>query len=303
MAKNKINQLSHSDLRLLNIFKEVVECNGVTPAQEKLSKNKATISIALSDLETRLGFSLCQRGRGGFKLTSEGEVIYRAYLALHEGIDNFTNIINSIDEKNRGRLRLYIDDSFISHREMLVTNTLQRVSQQFPNINLNLIMGNSQTAKEQLLNDEVDIAVMQLTTKDNELTSFELYKEKEYLYASSSHTIFKRSYLDISKKDIFQLPIIKSNYSNSVDWSYFNAKATTDDKEATAFLILTNEFVGYLPSFYAKQWLDSGRMRVLRPQDFNHRINYYVVLKKSRLNELLIKNWLDCFKDIIVNEK
>ena len=81
MAKNKINQLSHSDLRLLNIFKEVVECNGVTPAQEKLSKNKATISIALSDLETRLGFSLCQRGRGGFKLTSEGEVIYRAYLA------------------------------------------------------------------------------------------------------------------------------------------------------------------------------------------------------------------------------
>lgn len=303
MAKNKINQLSHSDLRLLNIFKEVVECNGVTPAQEKLSKNKATISIALSDLETRLGFSLCQRGRGGFKLTSEGEVIYRAYLALHEGIDNFTNIINSIDEKNRGRLKLYIDDSFISHREMLVTNTLQRVSQQFPNINLNLIMGNSQTAKEQLLNDEVDIAVMQLTTKDNELTSFELYKEKEYLYASSSHTIFKRSYLDISKKDIFQLPIIKSNYSNSVDWSYFNAKATTDDKEATAFLILTNEFVGYLPSFYAKQWLDSGRMRVLRPQDFNHRINYYVVLKKSRLNELLIKNWLDCFKDIIVNEK
>jgi DNA-binding transcriptional LysR family regulator len=88
MAKKTINQFSHSDLRLLNIFKVVVENNGVTPAQDVLGKNKATISIALSDLETRFGFSLCQRGRGGFKLTPEGEVIYRAYLALHEGIDN-----------------------------------------------------------------------------------------------------------------------------------------------------------------------------------------------------------------------
>ncbi|MDN3684982.1 hypothetical protein QW180_20990 [Vibrio sinaloensis] len=56
-------------------------------------------------------------------------MIYRAYLALHEGIDNFTNVINSIDETTRGELRIYIDDNFINHQEMLVTHTLQKVSQ------------------------------------------------------------------------------------------------------------------------------------------------------------------------------
>ncbi|MFM2577572.1 LysR family transcriptional regulator [Vibrio fortis] len=299
MAKKTINQFSHSDLRLLNIFKVVVENNGVTPAQDVLGKNKATISIALSDLETRFGFSLCQRGRSGFKLTPEGEVIYRAYLALHEGIDNFTNVINSIDETTRGELRIYIDDNFINHQEMLVTHTLQKVSQKFPNINLYLTMGSSQAAKEKLSHDEVDIAVMQRTTPDAGLTYLDLYKEKEYLYASSNHTIFRRSYLDISKTDILQLPTIQSNYSNGVEWSRYNTKATTDDKEATAFLILTDEFTGYLPSFYAKQWLDSGRMKALRPQDFNNRIDYCVVMKTTRCNELLIKTWLDCFDDIL----
>ncbi|UTV30732.1 LysR family transcriptional regulator [Photobacterium atrarenae] len=303
MAKKTINHLSHSELRLLNIFKVVAENNGITSAQEILSKNKATISIALSDLETRLGFSLCQRGRAGFKLTPEGEVVFRSYLSLHDSIINFTNAVNSIDESTHGSLSIYIDDNFINHQKMRITDTLKKLSQKFPNINIYLAMGCSTKAKEKLVNDEVDITVMQKTSMDTGLIYTELYKEKEYLYASSHHHIFRRSHIDLSTAEIMQLPTVQSSYSYCVNWDKYNTKATTDDKEATAFLILTDEFTGFLPSFYAKQWVDAGRMKALKPQELNNSIDYCVAVKPSRTNELLIKIWLDCFNSIIEQEQ
>ncbi len=67
-------QLSDTDLRLLKIYRKVVECGGFSAAEIALQISRAAISMAMNDLETRLGLRLCQRGRGGFALTEEGAV-------------------------------------------------------------------------------------------------------------------------------------------------------------------------------------------------------------------------------------
>ncbi|KFC50427.1 LysR family transcriptional regulator, partial [Halomonas sp. SUBG004] len=59
--------MSDYDIRLVRIFlKTVVECGGFTAAETTLGISRSAISQHMSDLESRLGFSLCQRGRGGF---------------------------------------------------------------------------------------------------------------------------------------------------------------------------------------------------------------------------------------------
>lgn len=42
-------------------------------AQQELGISVSAISNAMSQLEGQLGFSLCQRGRGGFALTEKGQ--------------------------------------------------------------------------------------------------------------------------------------------------------------------------------------------------------------------------------------
>jgi LysR family transcriptional regulator, transcriptional activator for bauABCD operon len=72
MANFFQGQLAETDLRLLRVFHTVAEKGGFTAAEVTLGKSKSAISADVSALESRLGVTLCQRGRGGFSLTSEG---------------------------------------------------------------------------------------------------------------------------------------------------------------------------------------------------------------------------------------
>ena len=60
----------------------VVACGGFAAAELELNINRSTISRHIKDLETRLGVTLCRRGRGGFALTREGEQVYTSALKM-----------------------------------------------------------------------------------------------------------------------------------------------------------------------------------------------------------------------------
>ena len=53
-----IGQLSDADLRLLRVFKAVVDCGGMAAAELELNIGTSTISRHIKDLETRLGLVL-----------------------------------------------------------------------------------------------------------------------------------------------------------------------------------------------------------------------------------------------------
>ena len=95
-ARAVLGQLSDMDLRLLQIFKSVVECGGMSAAELELNVGTSTLSRHMKDLETRLGMVLCRRGRAGFSLTPEGHQVYEATLQLLGGVDLFRSRIDDI---------------------------------------------------------------------------------------------------------------------------------------------------------------------------------------------------------------
>jgi hypothetical protein len=54
------------DLHLLRLFVTVVEAGGFSAAQGVLGLSQPSISQQMAKLETRLGYRLCSRGKGGF---------------------------------------------------------------------------------------------------------------------------------------------------------------------------------------------------------------------------------------------
>jgi DNA-binding transcriptional LysR family regulator len=70
------------DLRLLRVFRSVVDCGGMSAAELELNIGTSTVSRHVKDLETRLSLVLCRRGRGGFALTDEGQRVYDEALAF-----------------------------------------------------------------------------------------------------------------------------------------------------------------------------------------------------------------------------
>ena len=69
-------KLTTPDLGLLRVFVTVVHSGGFSAARTELNVSQPTISMKISDLEARLGMRLCERGRAGFKLTAEGQLVY-----------------------------------------------------------------------------------------------------------------------------------------------------------------------------------------------------------------------------------
>jgi DNA-binding transcriptional LysR family regulator len=60
------------DLLALRSFRAVAEGGSFAAAQAALGVSQSTISERLARLESTIGASLCERGRGGFRLTEEG---------------------------------------------------------------------------------------------------------------------------------------------------------------------------------------------------------------------------------------
>ena len=105
-TKNRaiLGQLSDMDLRLLQVFKTVVECGGMSAAELELNIGTSTVSRHVKDLETRLGLVLCRRGRAGFALTQEGQRVYDETLRLLAAVDGFRSSVDDIHHRMGGQL-------------------------------------------------------------------------------------------------------------------------------------------------------------------------------------------------------
>jgi DNA-binding transcriptional LysR family regulator len=67
-----LTTVSDLDVRLIRVFLAIVDAGGLSAAQVSLNVGQPTLSSQLATLETRLGFTLCERGRGGVRLTVKG---------------------------------------------------------------------------------------------------------------------------------------------------------------------------------------------------------------------------------------
>jgi LysR family transcriptional regulator, transcriptional activator for bauABCD operon len=120
-----VPSLSNIDLKLLRVFMTVARSGGFSLAQTDLNVSQATISIHIKNLETRLGLTLCQRGRSGFALTEDGQRVYDAANALFNHLEDFQSIVLG-HEKLVGELQIGIIDNAIFHPSFKLSEAIQK---------------------------------------------------------------------------------------------------------------------------------------------------------------------------------
>ena len=104
-----MRRLQDIDLKSLRVFKAIVEAGGLAGAQAVLNSSQSTLSTQLGDLEKRLGFRLCRRGRGGFALTQQGQRLLEAledYLEFGDAVAHGAVQVRSVSLSG-GQLLFY----------------------------------------------------------------------------------------------------------------------------------------------------------------------------------------------------
>ena len=133
-----LGQLGDMDLRLLRVFKAVVDCGGMAAAELELNIGTSTISRHVKDLEVRLGMTLCRRGRGGFALTAEGEQIYAETIRLLASTEAFRASVDAIHKRLGGQLHVALFDKTASNPAAHIGAAIALFCEQAPDVSLNL---------------------------------------------------------------------------------------------------------------------------------------------------------------------
>ncbi len=127
MKKDKTllpRQLGDAHIRLLRIYKVVIESGGFAAAEVDLNISRPAISLAISELESLLNMKLCHRGRAGFSITEQGEEVYQSTLQLLGSIENFRTQMNAINTELVGELNIGITDNLVTSEQMRITRSL-----------------------------------------------------------------------------------------------------------------------------------------------------------------------------------
>lgn len=288
-----MGQISDVELKLIRVFKAVVEHGGFAAAAPALGINASTVSIHMSNLESRLNLRLCQRGRSGFALTEEGQEVFEASQRLMSSVENFRTEINSFHNTLRGDLNIGITDNLVTLPRMHVSDSLAAIKSQGAEIHINIHMDSSSEIERGVVDGRFHVGVVPDTHRLSALEYVPLYAEAVYLYCAANHALFEQEDSTIGTADIKACDAVQTpELTRTTDAQTLNVKATANGREGVAFLILTAKFIGYLPEHFAARWVQTGQMRAIKPRAYRNDIAYAIVTRRGRLHNRVLEQFL-----------
>lgn len=291
-----LGRVSDIDLRLLRVFVAVVESGGFSLATARLNVSESTISSHMSDLEGRLGMRLCERGRGGFRLTRNGEQVYAAALELLDEMDRFRDRLAALNSRLGGTLRLGLADAIMTNPALPVADWLRRFAEHAPEISLELGMHHPRGLERRVVEEDVHIAVGPMHRKIAGLAYLPLGIETNLLYCGRAHPLFAEADAAITQERLEQGGLISRGYWERFDAAFFapdHHRATVHHIEAAAMLISTGRFIGFLPEHFAAEAVARGDLRALKADSVRLDVPFALFHKRTRAADPRISRFLD----------
>lgn len=292
-----LGTLTDSDIKLLRVFYVIAQCGGFSAAQAQLNLSQSAISTRMAQLEARLGSRLCERGRGTFKLTDEGNAVVLASRKLFGALEDFRTEVAGAQGNVTGELRLGIIDNSVTHEDDRIRTAIARFAAAAPNANLNIFIGGAVELEQQVLDNRLHLAIGLFHHALEGLAYTALFREEHILYCATSHPLF-----DMPDSDITPARLREARY---VSWGYgeglpgwkppfdFKEVASSPYIEGVAYMILSGAYIGYLPAHYARTWVAERRIRPILEKETWRSVDFSLVRKPSPRVSRLARTFLD----------
>lgn len=294
-----IGRISDIDLRLLRIFREVVEAGGFAVATAKLNVAESTISQHMTDLEKRLGVRLCERGRSGFRLTDAGQEIYEATIDLLKDLDRFRDRLHEVSAHVSGRVSLGLPDAIVTLDDALMRDGLARFAKSSPGVHLHIEIGSPRELERGVIENRLHAAITPEHRRIAGLDYQPLFEERNLLFCGRANPLFDLDDREITNEMLERQRRIDRGYFEGFDAALFQTDqhaATVYQTEAAALLILSGDYIGFLPEHYARRWVGERQIRALAPARFAFDAAFCLISRKERLEDQRVRLLMRAFR-------
>jgi DNA-binding transcriptional LysR family regulator len=272
-------------MRLLKIFRCVVECGGMSAAELELNIGTSTVSKRMKDLEVRLGLVLCRRGRGGFALTPEGEQVYEAVLHLLASVETFLGAVDDIHHRMGGVLQLAMFDKTASNPQAHIGDAIARFTKLAPDVSLNVHVASITAIERGIIDGSFHVGIIPAHRSSKSLMYSDLFGETMRLYCGARHPLFDAPTRGLTWEKLRAYAFAGLGYhSPNMELSHrvrLSRKATGFDQEAIATLILSGQYLGFLPDHYAERFERLGEIKAVAPQRFHYECRFVTLMRRS----------------------
>ena len=190
------------DAQALVLLADIVEAGNLSQAARRLKMSRANISYHLAQLEKSLDQQLLRRTTRRLEPTEVGFRLYQHGCVIRDELMAARESVATLGRGLHGRVRMSMPTGF---GNLVMSDWMIAFKRLYPDISLNLLFENR---VDDLLRDEVDIAIRVMSEPPEQLVAVELADVRYRVCAAADYA--RRHPLPRDLEDLRRMPVITS---------------------------------------------------------------------------------------------
>ena len=200
--------------RQLETFEAVARLRSFSKAAEALHLTQPAVSIQIRHIAETLGLPLFEQIGREAELTAVGRELLETVRALDDVWGRFESAVSDIKGLKRGRLRV----ALVTTAKYFLPRLLGEFFKRYPEIDIELEVGNRERIVERMRNNLDDLYVMVYPPEDIEVTSYPFIINELVVVAPADHwAVGRRISLSELTEERFILRELGSGSRHSID--------------------------------------------------------------------------------------
>lgn len=187
----------------LKVFNTVAKRLNFTKAANELHITQPAVTKHIKEIELNLNIKLFERNGTKIKLTKAGEILLKYTEEIFSVYQNMEFEIGQLQEKQKGTLRLGASTTIAQY---VLPPILAEFRKRFPEIQLSLVIQNSEKIEELLSNHKIDVGLIEAKIKNRTFHYFPFIKDEIVLVSRQNHPISSK--ISIKIDDLKNIPLI-----------------------------------------------------------------------------------------------
>jgi DNA-binding transcriptional LysR family regulator len=289
-------------LRQLRTFKTVADMSSFSLAAQRLKLSQPSISYQVKELEEALGLPLLERLGKRVELTEAGSVMYGYARRMLDVLDEATVAIEEMRGIQRGTLRVGASTTVGIY---LLPAALGAFKKLHPGLVISLEIGTRARVQEQVLRNELDLAVVGPALKDPDLAIIPFLSDELVVIAPDGHPLAAKHRLTL--KDLSDQPFVMREAASGSRWSLEKAARRAGAKLKVAMELGSNGAIKHavesglglavISRYACALEFSSGRLVELDVRGFPIRRDWHIVHLRRRKLPASVSAFIEFLKD------
>jgi LysR family transcriptional regulator, low CO2-responsive transcriptional regulator len=180
-------------LRQLRVFEAAAAHRSFSKAAEALHLTQPGVSMHIKELETHAGLPLFERIGKKLYITEAGQELLTRARDILRGLKEAEDALDGLKGLRRGRINLAV----VSTAKYFVPQLLARFGSDYPQLEIRLAVNNRNSVIEQLVANEVDLAIMGRSPQSLDTIAEPFAQNPHVIIAAPEHALASKRHIGV----------------------------------------------------------------------------------------------------------